>query len=65
MRKLLSEHCQMAWEKINTLKDLIFKLNNELSDKLEVLFVDNTQLNLNRNCAEITLKTDPLRIVKR
>lgn len=65
MRKLLTEHCQMAWEKINTLKDLVFKLNNELSDKLEASFVDNTQLSLNKNCAEITLKTDPLRIVKR
>lgn len=65
MRKLLDDHCHTAWEKINALQDLIFKLNNELSDKEQVLEVDNAQLNLNRNCAQISLKTEPLATVKR
>lgn len=65
MRKLLSEYCHTAWEKNNALKELICKLNNELNDKQEAFSIDNAQLNLNRGCSEITLKEDPLRIVKR
>lgn len=65
MRKLLSDHCQIAWEKIISLKDLIFKLNVDLTNKQQALSVDIHQLKLDRNCAEITLKIDPLAVVKR
>lgn len=65
MRKLLTEHCQIAWEKINALEQLLVKLNIDIYSKQEASSVDDAQLKLNRNCAEITLKPDPLGIVKR
>jgi tektin-2 len=64
VKKLLVERCQAAWEKLNKLEEVKFKLNLELNDKTEAIEIDKDQLNLDKNCANISFKTDPLRIVK-
>lgn len=59
------ERCQAAWEKLNKLEEIRFKLNLELNDKTEAIEIDKDQLTLDKNCANISFKTDPLRIVKK
>lgn len=65
MRTFLTDNCQIAWEKINALEELVVKLEYEIDDKQEAFSIDNAQLNLNKDCAEITFKTDPLQTQKR
>lgn len=64
VKKLLVERCQSVWEKLNKLEEVKFKLNLEINDKNEALEIDRDQLTLDKNCANITFKTDPLRTVK-
>ncbi|XP_066153766.1 tektin-2 [Euwallacea fornicatus] len=64
VKKVLVERCQTAWEKINVLNEVRFKLNMHISDKQEAIEIDKDQLNLDKNCGNISFKTDPLRIVK-
>ncbi|XP_050308622.1 tektin-2 [Anthonomus grandis grandis] len=64
VKKMLSERCQEAWEKINKLNEVRFKLNLDINDKHEAIEIDKDQLTLDKNCANISFKTDPLRIVK-
>ncbi|XP_066256873.1 tektin-2 [Euwallacea similis] len=63
-KKMLIERCQTAWEKINKLNEVRFKLNLHISDKQEAIDIDKDQLTLDKNCATISFKYDPLRIVK-
>ncbi|XP_044766748.1 tektin-2 [Coccinella septempunctata] len=64
VKKHLMERCLAAWEKINKLQEVKFKLELDLNDKTEAREVDKDQLTLDKNCANISHKTDPLRIVK-
>lgn len=64
-KKLLIDRCQSAWEKINKLEVVKFKLQLDLNDKNETLQIDKDMLNLDNACANITYKTDPLKIPKR
>nr|CAI5857386.1 unnamed protein product [Callosobruchus analis] len=64
VKKLLVERCQAAWEKLNKLEDVKFKLNLEINDKGEASEIDKDQLTLDKNCANITFKIDPLRACK-
>ncbi|KAJ8922335.1 hypothetical protein NQ315_004278 [Exocentrus adspersus] len=64
VKKLLMERCQSVWEKLNKLEEVKFKLNLEINDKNEALEIDKDQLTLDKNCANITFKTDALRTVK-
>lgn len=64
VKKMLIERCQEAWEKINKLNEVRFKLNLDINDKHEAIEIDKDQLTLDKNCANISFKTDPLRIVK-
>ncbi|KAJ8943826.1 hypothetical protein NQ318_020898 [Aromia moschata] len=64
VKKLLIERCQATWEKLNKLEEVKFKLNLEINDKNEALEIDKDQLTLDKNCANITFKTDALRVVK-
>lgn len=59
------ERCQAAWEKLNRLDEVRFKLNLDLNDKKEASEIDKDQLSLDRNCANISFKIDPLRIPKK
>ncbi|XP_018319190.1 tektin-2 [Agrilus planipennis] len=62
VKKLLVERCQSAWEKLNRLEEVKFKLELEINDKGEAIEIEKDQLNFDRNCANITFKTDPTRI---
>ncbi|VEN41916.1 unnamed protein product [Callosobruchus maculatus] len=64
VKKLLVERCQAAWEKLNKLEDVKFRLNLEINDKNEASETDKDQLTLDKNCANITFKIDPLRACK-
>ncbi|XP_022901941.1 tektin-2 [Onthophagus taurus] len=62
VKKLLIERCQSAWEKINRLDEVKFKVQLDINDKHESIELDKDQLTLDKNCANISYKTDPLRI---
>ncbi|XP_030760676.1 tektin-2 [Sitophilus oryzae] len=64
VKKILIERCQEAWEKINKLNEVRFKLQLDINDKHESIEIDQDQLTLDKNCANISFKTDPLRLVK-
>ncbi|XP_049871168.1 tektin-B1-like [Pectinophora gossypiella] len=64
-KKLLIDRCQSAWEKINKLEVMKFKLQLDLNDKNEALAIDKDMLSLDKNCANITFKTDSLKTPKR
>ncbi|CAB3235932.1 unnamed protein product [Arctia plantaginis] len=60
-KKLLIDRCQSAWEKINKLEVVKFKLQLDLNDKNEALQIDKDMLNLSKESANITYKTDSLK----
>ncbi|KAG7309648.1 hypothetical protein JYU34_004134 [Plutella xylostella] len=64
-KKLLIDRCQSAWEKINKLEVVKFKLQLDLNDKNEALHIDKDMLSLDKDCANITYKTDSLKTPKR
>ncbi|KAF5305599.1 hypothetical protein FQR65_LT07679 [Abscondita terminalis] len=64
VKKLLVERCQSTWEKISRLEEVVFKLNLDINDKNESIEIDKEQLGQDKDCANISFKTDPLRIAK-
>ncbi|XP_063390363.1 tektin-B1-like [Cydia fagiglandana] len=64
-KKMLIDRCQSAWEKINKLEVVKFKLQLDLNDKNEALQIDKDMLSLDKDCANITYKTDSLKTPKR
>jgi len=64
-QKLLRDQCQLAWEKLNNLNDVKFKLELEIDNKNEAKNIDIKQLNLDKFCANITFKPDATRIPKK
>ncbi|XP_060802216.1 tektin-B1 [Amyelois transitella] len=64
-KKMLIDRCQSAWEKINKLEVVKFKLQLDLKDKNEALQIDKDMLSLDKDCANITYKTDSLKTPKR
>lgn len=62
---MLIDRCQSAWEKINKLEVVKFKLQLDLKDKNEALQIDKDMLSLDKDCANITYKTDSLKTPKR
>ncbi|CAH0723613.1 unnamed protein product, partial [Brenthis ino] len=64
-KKMLIDRCQSAWEKINKLEVVKFKLQLDLNDKNEALQIDKDMLNLDKDCANITYKTDSLKTPNR
>lgn len=65
VKKILMDRCQAAWEKLNRLEEVRFKLKLDINDKTESLEIDKDQLTLDKNCANISFKIDPLRIAKK
>lgn len=64
-QKMLRDQCQSAWEKLNRLREVQFKVGLELANKTEAQECDVKQLGLNKFCANITFKTDALRTPKK
>lgn len=59
--KLLRDQCQRAWEQLNRLNELKFKMNIELLHKDEARICDNQQRMSGEHFSNITFKTDPMR----
>lgn len=64
-QRLLSDQCQKAWEKLNRLEDVKFKLGLEVNNKAEAEHLDYTQLKLDACAANNTYKVDPTRQPKK
>lgn len=64
-QKMLRDQCQKSWEKLNRLGEVKFKVGLEISNKKEAQECDVKQLGLNKFCANITFKPDPLRVPKK
>ncbi|XP_039482153.1 tektin-B1 [Drosophila santomea] len=60
-QRLLADRCQKAWEKLNRLEEVRFKIGLEIEFKVEAVQLDNSQLALDRNSANISYKPDPTR----
>lgn len=65
IKKMLTDRCQASWEKLNRLDEVRFKLMLELDNKNEAIAIDTDQLTLDKNCANISFKTDALRTPKK
>ncbi|KAH8402138.1 hypothetical protein KR009_010007 [Drosophila setifemur] len=60
-QRLLSDRCQKAWEKLARLEEVRFKIGLEIENKVEAVELDNSQLALDRNSANISFKPDATR----
>ncbi|KAG5679031.1 hypothetical protein PVAND_008632 [Polypedilum vanderplanki] len=61
-KRLLRDQCQAAWNKLNELIEVRFKLNIDIEDKREAQDIDSELMALNKDCSSITYKVDPLRV---
>lgn len=52
----------LAWNKLNELVEVRFKLQIDIEDKREAEDIDSDQLALDKSCALVTYKVDPLRV---
>lgn len=64
-QKMLRDQCQSAWEKLNRLTEVKFKVGLEIVNKTEAQELDVKQLGLNKFCANITFKPDAQRVPKK
>lgn len=64
-QRMLRDQCQAAWEKLNKLEEVRFKLELDLTDKREAEDIDMAQMQLNSHCSNITFKTDPTRVPRK
>ncbi|XP_033211590.1 tektin-2 [Belonocnema kinseyi] len=60
-KNTLTNRVQAAWEKLNRLEEVRFKVNLDLQDKRETLEIDRENLSLDRTCANLSYKPDALR----
>lgn len=63
-QRLLRDQCQAAWEKLNRLEEVRFKLGLEIANKKEAEDIDTAQVNLTRENGELSFKPDATRIPK-
>ncbi|XP_049530101.1 tektin-2 [Anopheles darlingi] len=61
-QRLLRDQNQAAWEQLNRLQEVKFKLELDLTDKDEAQAIDSHQLQVNQHCGDVTFKTDPTRV---
>ncbi|KFB42877.1 AGAP008275-PA-like protein [Anopheles sinensis] len=61
-QRLLRDQNQAAWEQLNRLQEVKFKLELDLTDKDEAQAIDSHQLQVDKHCGDVTFKTDPTRV---
>uniref|UniRef100_A0AAG5DAC8 Tektin n=1 Tax=Anopheles atroparvus TaxID=41427 RepID=A0AAG5DAC8_ANOAO len=61
-QRLLRDQNQAAWEQLNRLQEVKFKLELDLNDKDEAQAIDSHQLQVDKHCGDVTFKTDPTRV---
>lgn len=55
---------QDAWEKLNRLEAVKYKVQLDVDDKDETIKIDTDNLNLDRTCANISYKPNALKTSK-
>ncbi|XP_035778213.1 tektin-2-like [Anopheles albimanus] len=61
-QRLLRDQNQAAWEQLNRLQEVKFKLELDLTDKDEAQAIDSHQLQVDQHCGDVTFKTDSTRV---
>lgn len=61
----LREQCKKAWEKLNLLEEVLFKVQLNITNKREAIDIDKAGLDLDHFCSNIAYKTDPQRTPKK
>ncbi|XP_070151399.1 tektin-B1 [Polyergus mexicanus] len=56
VKETLTNRAQAAWEKLNHLEDVKFKLSLDIEDKNETIRIDKENLELSETCANISYK---------
>lgn len=64
-QRILRDQCQAAWEKLNKLEEVRFKLELDLTDKHEAEEIDKHQLELDKHCTNISFKPEPMRVPRK
>ncbi|XP_076285805.1 tektin-2 [Lasioglossum baleicum] len=64
VKQSLTARIQAAWEKLNRLEEVRFKISLEVEDKDETIKIDKENLSLDRTCANISYKPNALRTPK-
>ncbi|KAG7211945.1 hypothetical protein KM043_011154 [Ampulex compressa] len=64
VKTLLTNRVQAAWEKLNRLEEVKFKVDLDIEDKEETIKIDKQNLDLDRTCANISYKPNALRTPK-
>lgn len=63
-KQLLTTRVQAAWEKLNRLEEVKFKVQLDIEDKDETIKIDKENLSLDRTCANISNRPNALRTPK-
>ncbi|KAK2581423.1 hypothetical protein KPH14_005098 [Odynerus spinipes] len=64
VKTLLTNKVQAAWEKLNCLEEVKFKISLDVEDKTETINIDKENLGLDRTCANISYKPNALKVSK-
>lgn len=60
-RAQLRQQCQFAWQRLNALEEVLFKVQLDITNKREAIDIDKAGLDLDHFCSNIAYKTDPER----
>lgn len=60
-KALLRQQCQKAWQKLNVLEEILFKVQLDITNKREAIAIDKAGLDLDQFCSTVAYKTDPQR----
>lgn len=61
---MLAEKCQIAWEQINKLEELRINIAEDIDNKNKTINIDTELLQMTKDSQNISLKPDPLRVLK-
>ncbi|XP_035731900.1 tektin-B1-like [Vespa mandarinia] len=64
VKTFLTDKVQAAWEKLNCLEEVKFKISLDIEDKNETTRIDKENLELDRTCANISYKPNALKRLK-
>ncbi|KAL1129309.1 hypothetical protein AAG570_013838 [Ranatra chinensis] len=61
LKELLTAKCQSAWEQLNSLDEIKFRIMQDLEDKDETIAIDQANLGMDKHGANISYKPNTLR----
>jgi hypothetical protein len=65
LKAFLTSKCHTAWEQMNTLREVQFELQLDISNKKDAVAIDKENFKMNKDCAGTSYKPEPLRIPKK